>query len=76
MGEVKPVDPFGNVAEVRRLGLVEGLSVRRIARHLDMSRWAVRKILGRHDAPRGPRLDLDEGNIHMVDDTPGRDEAR
>jgi hypothetical protein len=73
---MKRVEPSCNVAEVRRLSLVEGVSVRRIARHLDMSRWAVRKILGRHDAPRGPRLDLDEGNIHRVDDTPGRDEAR
>ena len=73
---MKPVDASSNVAEVRRLSLVEGVSVRRIARHLDMSRWAVRKILGRHDAPRGPRLDLDEGNIYMVDDTTGRDDAR
>jgi hypothetical protein len=74
--EVKPVDPSSNVAEVQRLGLVEGVSVRRIARHLDMSRWAVREILGWHDAPWGPRLDLDEGNILRVDDTSGRDEAR
>ena len=72
---MKPVDPSSNVIEVLRLSLVEGVSVRRIARHLDMTRWTVRKILGRHDAPRGPRLDLDEGNIHRVDDTPGRDEA-
>jgi hypothetical protein len=73
---MKPVDPSSNVAEVLRLRLVEGVSVRRIARHLDMSRWAVRQILGPHDAPRGPRFDLDEGNIHRVDDTPGRHEAR
>jgi hypothetical protein len=73
---MKPVDPSSNVAEVRRLGQVEGVSLRRIARHLGMSRWAVRKIVGRHDAPRGPRIDLDEGNIHKVADTPGRDEAR
>jgi hypothetical protein len=73
---MKPVDASSNVAEVRRLDLVEGVSVRWIARHLDMSRWAVRKILGRDDAPRGPRLDLGAGNIHVVDDTPGRDEAR
>ena len=77
-----PVDPSGNVAEVRRLGLVEGASVSRIARQLTMARTTVRKILGRPDVPRYPRLDLGEGNIRMVDDTrvamrawPGRDEA-
>jgi hypothetical protein len=73
---MRPVDSSGNVAEVRRLGLIEGVTVRKIARQLDMSRWAVRKILGRHDAPRGPRLALDEGNLLRVDDTPGRDDAR
>jgi hypothetical protein len=69
---MKPPDPF--VAEVLRLGLVEGVSVRRIARQLNMARRTVRQILGRHDAPRGPRgprLDLGERNIPMVvDDTP------
>jgi hypothetical protein len=73
---MRPVDSSGNVAEVRRLGLIEGVTVRKIARQLDMSRWAVRKILGRHDAPRDPRLALDEGYILRVDDTPGRDDAR
>jgi hypothetical protein len=71
---MKPVDPSGNVAEVRLLGLVEGVSVRQIARHLHLARKTVRRILSRHDAPRGPRgprLDLDESNIAMVlDDTP------
>jgi transposase len=71
---MKLVDLSGNVAEVLRLGMVEGISVRRIARQLNMARRTVRKMLGRHDAPRGPRgprLDLDESNIAMVlDDTP------
>ena len=68
---MKLVDPSGNVAEVLRLGLVEGVSVRQIARQLHLARKTVRRILGRHDAPRGPRLDLDERNIAMVlDDTP------
>lgn len=71
---MKLVDLSGNVAEVLRLGLLEGVSVRQIARQLNMARRTVRNILGRHDAPRGPRgprLDLDESNIVMVlDDTP------
>ena len=71
---MKLVDLSGNVAEVLRLGMVEGVSVRQIAHQLNMSRRTVRKILGRHDAPRGPRdrrLALDESNILMVlDDTP------
>ena len=71
---MKLVDLSGNVAEVLRLGLLEGVSVRQIARQLNMARRTVRNILGRHDAPRGPRgprLDLDERNIAMVlDDTP------
>jgi len=40
---MKPVDPSGNVAEVVRLGLVEGVSVRQIARRLSMARKTVRK---------------------------------
>lgn len=71
---MKLVDPSRNVAEVLRLGLVEGVTVRQIARHLHLARKTVRRILGRHDAPRGPRgprLDLDESNIAIVlDDTP------
>jgi hypothetical protein len=71
---MKLVDPSGNIAEVLHLGLVEGVSVRQIARHLDLARKTVRTILGQHDAPRGPRgprLDLDERNMAMVlDDTP------
>ncbi|MEY2930333.1 MAG: hypothetical protein RL033_1082 [Pseudomonadota bacterium] len=72
---MKPMDL--SVAEVLRLGNVEGVSVRQIARQLNMARRAVRKILGRHEAPRGPRLNLDESNTHMVlDDTSSRGVSR
>lgn len=55
------------VAEVLRLALVEGVSVRRIARQLHLARGAVRKILGGHAAPpRGPRLDRGERNTRLV----------
>src|SRR5271156_755195 len=74
---MKPVHPSGNVAEVLRLGLVEGVSVRQIARQLQVSRKTVRKILGRHHAPakpstpRGSLLDPYEKAIHaLLDDTP------
>jgi transposase len=77
---MKPVDPPGNVAEVLRLGLVEGVSVRQIAKQLKMSRKTVRKILGRHQAPakpskpstpRGSLLDPYEKTIDAIlDDTP------
>ncbi len=40
------VDPSGRVAEVLRLGLLEGVSVRQIARQLHLSRKTVRKVLG------------------------------
>lgn len=75
---MKPVDSSGNVAEVLRLGLVEGVSVRQIARQLHLARKTVRKILGRHSAPvkqaappRGSLLDPYEKAIHaLLDDTP------
>jgi transposase len=74
---MKPMDPSGNVAEVLRLGLVEGVSVRTIARQLSMARKTVRKILGRHHAPakppapRGTLLDPYDKAIHAIlDDTP------
>ena len=51
---MKLIDPSGNVAEVLRLGLVEGVSVRLIARQLHLARKTVRKILGRHSAPLKP----------------------
>lgn len=48
-------DRSGRVAEVLRLGLVEGVGVRAIARKLGMARKTVRRILGRHRAPPKPR---------------------
>jgi len=48
-------DRSGRVAEVLRLGLVEGVGVRAIARKLGMARKTVRRILGRHRAPTKPR---------------------
>lgn len=41
-------------AEVLKLGLVDGLSVRAIARTLGMARRTVRRILGRGPPPRPP----------------------
>jgi transposase len=75
---MKLIDPSGNVAEVLRLGLVEGVSVRQIASRLSMARKTVRKILGRHQpparaapAPRGSLLDPYEKTIEkLLDDTP------
>jgi transposase len=75
---MKQLDPSGRVAEVLRLGLVEGIGVRAIARRLHMARKTVRKILGRHRAPpkpaaepRGSILDPYETAIRAVlDDTP------
>jgi len=73
---MKELDP--RVAEVLRLGLVEGLSVRAIAKRLRMARKTVRTILGRHRAPpkpaaapRGSILDPYETAIRgILDDTP------
>ena len=70
--------PLRRVAEVLRLGLVEGVAVRAIAKRLGMARKTVRKILGRHRAPpkpaaepRGSILDPYETAIRAVlDDTP------
>ena len=47
---MKDIDS-SRVAEVLRLGLVEGVGVRAIAKRLHMARKTVRKILGRHRAP-------------------------
>ncbi len=51
------LDAAGRVAEVLRLGLVEGIPVRQIARRLRMARKTVRKILGRERAPVKPVLE-------------------
>src|SRR5262245_29852819 len=75
---MKALDPAGRVAEVLRLGLVEGVPVRQIARRLHMARKTVRKILGRHRAPskpaayaRGSILDPYETAIRAaLDDVP------
>lgn len=75
---MKQVDDSSRVAEVLRLGLVEGVAVRAIARRLHMARKTVRRILGRHHAPpkpaaepRGSVLDPYESAIRAVlDDAP------
>jgi transposase len=75
---MKPLDGSGRVAEVLRLGLVEGVAVRAIAKRLGMARKTVRKILGRPSAspkpaaePRGSILDPYEPAIRAVlDDAP------
>jgi transposase len=57
MSESKPkaLEGSARVAEVLRLGLVEGVPVRQIARRLHMARKTVRKILGRDRvAPKPP----------------------
>src|SRR5688572_3918494 len=72
-----PLDPSARAAEVLRLGLVEGVSVRQIARRLSMSRKSVRTILGRRPVPpkppaaRGSLLDPYEKAIRTIlADTP------
>jgi transposase len=65
-------------AEVLRLGLVEGVGVRAIARRLRMARKTVRQILGRSvpqpkapAAERGSMLDAYDSTIRsIVDDVP------
>lgn len=75
---MKPLDAPARVAEVLRLGLVEGISVRQIAKRLSMARKTVRRILGGHrapaakpPAPRGSLLDPYATAIRkLLDDTP------
>jgi hypothetical protein len=50
---MKPVDPSGYVAAVLRLRL-GGISVRRIARDLQLARKIVHKILDQHSAAAKP----------------------
>jgi transposase len=51
---VKELATSGRIAEVLRLGLIDGVSVRAIARRLSMARRTVRKILGRAPVARKP----------------------
>ena len=72
------VDAKDSVAEVLRLGLIEGVSVRQTSKRLRMSRKTVRKILGRHTAPpptvptaRGSLLDAYDVQVRAIlDDVP------
>lgn len=74
----EPFDASTRTADVLRLGLVEGVSIRMISRQLQLSRKTVRKILGRHkppprapQPPRGSILDRYESVIQRaLDDTP------
>src|SRR5271166_5194730 len=67
-----------HVAEVLRLGLIEGISVRQIAKRLSIARKTVRKILGLHTTPptkpaaaRGSLLDAYEAQLRAIlDDVP------
>jgi orotate phosphoribosyltransferase-like protein len=75
---MKHADPSSTLTEVLHLRL-EGLSVRRIACHLHLSRRAVRTLLGRHGAPVKPTaprrsfVDPYERSIRtFLDDTPER----
>jgi transposase len=75
---MKPPAAPGHVAEVLRLGLIEGISVRQTAKRLSISRKTVRKILGLHTAPppkqaaaRGSLLDAYEVPLRAIlDDIP------
>src|SRR5450755_846374 len=70
---MKPPKATDHVAEVLRLGLIEGTSVRQIAKRLSVARKTVRKILGRHSAPpvkaaaaRGSLLDAYETPLRAI----------
>jgi hypothetical protein len=73
---MKPTDSSGHVAEVLRFRL-GGISVRRIAHQLQLSRRTVHEILDQHSAPAKPAaprsslLDPYEKVIPtLLDDTP------
>jgi transposase len=51
------------VAEVLRLGLIEGVPVRQISRRLHMARKTIRKILGRQRAPLKKPIAEPRGSI-------------
>jgi transposase len=73
-----PHDSSARTAEVLRLGLIEGTSIRMIARQLRLSRKTVRRILGqprpsarRTSKSRGSLLDPHRPAIReLLDDTP------
>jgi transposase len=75
---MKPPAAPDYVAEVLRLGLIEGVSVRQIAKRLSISRKTVRKTLGLHNPPppkpaaaRGSLLDAYETPLRAIlDDVP------
>jgi transposase len=75
---MKPPAAPDHVAEVLRLGLIEGVSVRQIAKRLSISRKTVRKTLGLHNPPppkpaaaRGSLLDAYETPLRAIlDDVP------
>jgi transposase len=61
------------LSEVLRLSLVEGLSIRAIARHLQLSRKTVRRLLGRAQTrkppasePRSSLLDTYDAEIRRL----------
>lgn len=74
----EPFDSSERNAEVLRLALLEGMSIRKISYRLQISRKTVRKILGRHKPavrsaprPRGSILDPYRPAIRkLLDDTP------
>ena len=75
---MKPPAGKDHVAEVLRLGLIEGISVRQIAKRLSIARKTVRKVLGLHTTPptqpvaaRGSLLDAYETPLRAIlDDVP------
>ena len=75
----KALEGSARVAEVLRLGLVEGVPIRQIARRMHMARKTVRKILGRDrtatpkppPAARESMLEPYESTIRgLLEDTP------
>ena len=56
------------LAEVLRLSLMEGLSIRAIACRLQLSRKTVRKLLGRAPPPKTPLAEMPRGSLLDVYD--------